>query len=309
MKLETTPFHGWNHTLKLSNDSVELIITTDVGPRILVYKTHAGENILKIFEDQLGGANEKEWRIRGGHRFWLAPEDEILSYHHDNVPANYRRDEFSNELLVESLQTRPQDIRKTLGIQLSDSGSRVTIRHTAANLSDQNISLATWGLTVLEPGGLEIIPQPPLGEHPRDLQPNRGMVLWPYTDLSDPRFTFGEKFWLLRSETDNYPPTKIGLAHREKWIAYILGETLFIKTFEFQTNVQYPDGGCNFETFTDSEMIEIESLGPVTTLRPDETVSHVENWYLFPLTEEMQIESEASLSEWIAPFLARTHLA
>lgn len=307
MKLETTPFHGWNHTLKLSNDSVELIVTTDIGPRILGYRTLKGENVLKVFEDQLGSANEREFRIRGGHRFWLAPEDEILSYHHDNVPANYRRDEFSHELLVESLQTRPQDIRKTLGILLSDSGSRVTIRHTAANLGEEPISLATWGLTVMEPGGLEIIPQPPLGQHPRDLRPNRGMVLWPYTDLSDPRYTFGEKFWLLKQ--DDAPPTKIGLAHRERWVAYVLGENLFIKTFDFQANAQYPDGGCNFETFTDQDMIEIESLGPVTTLRPDETVSHVENWYLFPLTEEMQIESENSLSDWIAPFLSRTHLA
>lgn len=308
MKLEPTPFHGWNHSLKLSNDSVELIITTDVGPRILVYKSLAGPNVLKIFEDQLGSANEREWQIRGGHRFWLAPEEPILTYHKDNVPVNYRRDEFSNELLLESLQTSPQDIRKTLGISLADTGSRVTIRHTAANLGDQNITLATWGLTVLEPGGLEIIPQPPLGVHPRDLLPNRGLVLWPYTDLSDPRYTFGERFWLLKQE-DGAPPTKIGLAHREKWIAYVLGETLYIKTFDFQSNVQYPDGGCNFETFANAEMIEIETLGPVMTLRPDETVSHVENWYLFPLTEEMQIESEESLADWIAPFLARTHLA
>jgi len=307
MKLETVPFHGWNHTLKLSNDSVELLITTDVGPRILSYKTKSGSNMLKIFEDQLGSANEKEFRIRGGHRFWLGPEDEILSYHHDNVPANYRRDEFSNELLVESLQTRPQDIRKTLGIVLSDSGSRVTLRHTATNLGEQNISLATWGLTMLEPGGLQIIPQPPLGQHPRDLQPNRGMVLWPYTDLSDPRFTFGQKYWLLQQE-EGYLPTKIGLAHREKWVAYILGDSLFIKTFDYLPSVQYPDGGCNYETFTDSDMIEIESLGPLLTLRPDEIATHTENWYLFPLTEELQIESEDSLTAWIAPFLARTHL-
>ena len=163
MKIETTPFHGWNHTLKISNDSVELIVTTDVGPRIMSYKTNSGSNVLKIFEDQLGSANEKEFRIRGGHRFWLAPEEEVLSYHADNMPANYRRDEFSHELLLESLQTRPQDIRKTLGILLADSGSRVTIRHTAANLGELPISLATWGLTVMEPGGMEVIPQPPLG--------------------------------------------------------------------------------------------------------------------------------------------------
>ena len=59
----------------------------------------------------------------------------------------------------------------------------------------------------MRPEGLEIIPQPPLGEHPRDLLPNRGVVLWAYTDLSDLRLTLGTKFWLLRQAAD-YPPIK-----------------------------------------------------------------------------------------------------
>ncbi len=135
------------------------------------------------------------------------------------------------------------------------------------NEGDQPIMLAVWALTVMQPEGLEIIPQPPLGEHPRDLLPNRGIVLWPYTDISDLRLTLGTRFWLLRQAAD-YPPIKIGLAHRERWIAYVLSDTLFLKTFDYDPTAAYPDGGCNFETFTNSEMLEIESLGPLVTLQP-----------------------------------------
>jgi len=308
MNLETTSFHGWDKMLRLSNGSVELLVTTDVGPRILVYKTRAGENVLKTYDEQLGSSNEDHWCIRGGHRLWLAPEDEAISYHLDNSAATWKQDDFTREVFIESMQQRPQRVRKTLGILLDENSSRVTLRHTATNDSEQPIALATWALTVMQPGGMEIIPQPPLGEHPHDLLPNRGMVLWPYTDLSDLRWTFGRKFWLLKQSDDGLP-TKIGIAHREKWIAYLLGDSLFIKTFDHAPGGHYPDGGCNFETFTNSEMLEVESLGELVTLQPGESTTHFENWYLFPLTVVASIESEEALSEWIASFIARTHLA
>ncbi len=308
MKLETTSFHGWDKTLRLSNDSVELLVTTDVGPRILVYKTPRGENVLKTIEEQLGFTDEDHWCMRGGHRLWLAPEDEAVSYHLDNSAATWTQDPSSGEIIIESMQQRPQRIRKTLGVLLAGDSSRVTLRHTATNDGEQPVTLATWALTVMQPGGLEIIPQPALGEHPQDLLPNRGMVLWPYTDLSDPRWTFGQKFWLLR-QSANSPPTKIGIAHREKWIAYVLGDSLFIKTFDHEPGGHYPDGGCNFETFTNSEMLEVESLGQLVTLQPGQSTTHFENWFLFPLNDEADIGSEEALGEWLGPFVARTRLS
>jgi hypothetical protein len=304
MNPEIISYHGWHNTLRLANDDMELFVTTDVGPRVIVYKTPLGENVLKTFEDQLGSSGEQEWRSRGGHRLWLAPEDPTLSYHLDNGPAAWRYDSFSGEVVVENIQDAPQRIRKTLGILCAAQGSRVSLRHTVVNEGDQPIMLAVWALTVMQAEGLEIIPQPPLGEHPRDLLPNRGIVLWAYSDLSDPRLTLGSGFWLLRQAAD-YPPIKIGLAHRERWIAYVLGETLYLKTFEYDPTAAYADGGCNFETFTDSEMLEIESLGPLVTLQPGESTNHHETWHLFPLTEEFVIDSEEALAEWIAPFLEK----
>ena len=308
MNPEIISYHGWHNTLRLANEDMELFVTTDVGPRILVYKTPLGENVLKTFDDQLGSSGELEWRIRGGHRLWLAPEDPTLSYHLDNGPAAWRYDSFSGEVVVESVQDAPQRIRKTLGILCAAQGSRISLRHTVVNEGDQPIMLAVWALTVMQAEGLEIIPQPPLGEHPRDLLPNRGIVLWAYSDLSDLRLTLGSRFWLLRQAAD-YPPIKIGLAHRERWIAYVLGETLYLKTFEYDPTAAYADGGCNFETFTDSEILEIESLGPLVTLQPGESTNHHETWHLFPLTDQLVIDSEEALAEWIAPFLEKAGIS
>jgi len=307
MNIETVSFLNWNNSLRLTNESVELIVTTDVGPRILSCKNHERENVLKVYPDQAGGQYEPDWRIRGGHRFWLAPEDLELSYHVDNEPVTAQQDATTGEIVIDSFQTHPRRVRKTIGILLADDAPRVTLRHVITNEGDEPLVASAWALSVMAPGGLQIIPQPPLGEHPRDLQPNRGMVIWPYTDLSDPRLTFGQKFWMLRQDED-YAPIKFGLSHKGDWVAYLLGESLFIKTFTHEEGVQYPDGGCNFETFSNSEMIEIESLSPIYNLAPGEAATHIEDWYLFPLVEEMQIESEDALASWIEGFLAQTHL-
>jgi len=302
MKVDTTNYKGWPNTLRVTNGTTELLVTTDVGPRVISYQTANRGNIFKQFDEQIGGAGEGEFMIRGGHRFWLGPEDWILTYHVDNRPVQWKQNGPAGELVLETLQNDPCMIRKTLGIRLSAESSAVTVRHTATNESSSPIRFATWGLSVMRPGGLEIIPQPPLGEHPRDILPNRGMVLWPYTDLADPRWTFGTHYWLLRQDAD-FPPTKIGLAHGQRWIAYLSDDLLFIKKIELLAGESYPDGGCNFETFTNSEMIEIESLGPLKMLEPGASITHTERWFLFPLDEQVVIDSEDSLTSWITPYI------
>jgi hypothetical protein len=301
MTLEIIPFAGWSNCLRLTNSDVELVVTLDIGPRILSYRRHDTQNVLKIYTEQSGGSREEEWMIRGGHRLWVAPEDRILSYHRDNEPVSWVRGE-KGEIIITSRMDTPHPLRKDLSLELAEQGSRVELLHTITNEGKSPITLATWGLTVLAPGGTEIIPQPPLGEHPRDLLPNRTLVLWPYTDLTDPRWKIGRSYFLLQQQAEG-APTKLGLTHSEHWIGYLLGNQLFLKTFVLQPDASYPDGGCNFETFTDSEMLEIESLGPLVTLLPGESTSHRENWHLLPLSEKVDLANEDSLSQSLSPLL------
>jgi hypothetical protein len=128
------------------------------------------------------------------------------------------------------------------------------------------------------------------------------MVAWPYTDLSDPRWRFGALLITLR-QTSEGVPTKLGLAHREKWAGYLNRGDLFIKTFAYEEGATYPDFGCNFETFSDGEMLEIESLSPLRSLAPGDAVSHTETWQLFPNVPEPASLKERSLIEWIEPML------
>ena len=41
-----------------------------------------------------------------------------------------------------------------------------------------------------------------------------------------------------------------------------------------------PTWVASLETYTDGEMLEVETLGPLVKLEPQATVEHVEDWYL-----------------------------
>ncbi len=303
MAVEIKSYRGWERSVALFNDKIELIITLDVGPRVISARTTAGVNVFKNYDDQMGGSGEDEWLIRGGHRLWVAPEDNRLTYEPDNIGVEHEvLSDYSVRFI--SAHRPPVNIRRELRITLAPAAPRVHLEHTITNHRDEPITAASWGLSVMDAGGLLIIPQPALGEHPRDLLPNRSLVLWSYTDLADPRWRIGRHFITLQ-QAATAKPTKIGLRHTEGWVAYLNGASLFFKTIGFRKNETYPDLGVNFEAFTNDAMLEVESLSPLRTLAPGESVSHTEEWVLKDVDEPpASIEQEEALCEWLAPYLS-----
>lgn len=305
MAVDHVSFGGWENNLRIENGRTELIITADVGPRVISYRTADCTNVFKTFEAQLGGTGETTWLPRGGHRFWLAPEDPVLSYLPDNGAVEHR---ILSDFQVETISspTAQLPFRKMMAVTLDPISSHVTVTHRAENCGEKPLQVATWGLSVMVPGGCEIIPLPPLGEHPRDLLPNRAMVLWPFTDMTDRRWRWGRRFLSLRQ--GDAGPTKIGLAHRERWVAYHREDSLFLKTIEFREDAIYPDFGCNFETFTNEEMLEVEALGPLVELAPGAVTEHTEHWDVFDGVSAPPRRDEEAMEWWIAPWLERAGL-
>jgi hypothetical protein len=104
--------------------------------------------------------------------------------------------------------------------------------------------------------------------------------MWAYTDLSDPRWTFTSKYLVLRQDPQIAAPQKIGLFNPDTWAAYLLGDDLFLKRSTADPSKRYPDFGCSLETFTNAEMLELETLGPLTDLDSGKSIEHRETWTL-----------------------------
>ncbi|MEI6520069.1 MAG: hypothetical protein WCO98_08550 [bacterium] len=276
--IETVEYGGWKNNIKLSNGSIELIATLDVGPRIISFSPIGGPNVMKNYPDQIGKSGEDEWQIRGGHRLWHAPEAKPRTYSLDNSPIKWEKlDDFSVKLIS---NPEPENgIQKEIELIMDSEANVVTVIHRTSNTGNWAIELAAWALTVMDAGGICIVPLPPKRSHTEVLVPDFPLVLWPYTDMSDPRFRWGKKYFTF-SQDSTKSPAKFGMAVKDGWAAYLVKNTLFMKYFDYDPYEQYPDFGCNFETFSNEEMLEVESLGPVIVLDPGETYEHVETWKL-----------------------------
>ena len=302
MSLSIAPAFGWNRVLRLANAACEVLITLDVGPRVLAFSRVGGDSPLQVYEDQAGGMRETTWRNRGGHRLWAAPEDLEVTYALDNAPIEHHPlDDFAARVIAP--REPSTGLVKEIDLRLDPEKVELTLTHRIRNEGAPR-TLAPWALSVMRTEGLAIIPIPPMGEHPRDLLPNRAMVLWPYTDLSDPRWRVGRRLITLRQDPAR-GATKIGLAHSLGWLAYAWGKVLFEKRFAHDAAAAYPDMGCNCEIFTNQRMLEVESLGPLARLEPNHATEHVERWRLHDLDEPIATPQSTDDENHLADLLER----
>jgi len=297
-----TAYKGWPNCFQLTNGIVDLIATTDVGPRIIRFGFCGGANMLKEYAETLGKTGGSAWTIYGGHRLWHAPEADPRSYEPDNAPIML--EEYAGFIRLIQPTERTTGIQKEIDIYLDPLAAHARLVHRLRNTNLWAVELAPWALSVMAQGGRAVIPLPPRGEHPRDLPPANTLTLWTYTDMSDPRWTWGNKYIMLRQDPAIARPQKIGVMDSEGWVAYANLGCLFVKTFTYVPGAAYPDWGCSMETFTNDTMLEVETLGPLVTLQPQATVEHVENWWLFkdvPLPA-----NDADVDMHILPRIAQT---
>ena len=296
------PYSGWPNCIKLSNGNVELIVTTDVGPRIMRFGFVRGQNLMKEYKDQLGKTGGEEWRIYGGHRFWHAPEAEPRTYWPDNVPVQYTWDGKTLKL------TQPIEATtgfvKEMEITLDPKENHVTLVHRLINQNLWDVEAAPWCLTVMAQKGRAIFPQEPYRPHPEYLLPARPLVLWHYTDMKDPRWIWGTKYIQLKQDPTATTKQKVGMRNTLGWAAYYLDGELFLKRYGFDPKAAYPDLGCNAETYTDADMLEVETLGPLTKIPASGgKVEHIEHWFLYKVEVG---EEESSIDEKVLPLVNQT---
>lgn len=274
--IEKIPYGGWPSCYRIANDDVELIVTTDVGPRVIRYGFIGSQNMFKEFADQLGGSAEPTWQPRGGHRIWIAPEVIAETYALDNGPIRATVHDDGVEL---AQPVEPEtDLEKTIRVQLAPNG--VTVTHRIKNVGAKSRTLAPWALTMMAPGGVGITKFPPRGPHPENLPPTNPLIMWAFTDLSDARWTFTKNYLILRQDPNNGSPQKIGHFNERTVGAYLLGSDLFVKRYDADPSKRYADFGASYETFANGDFLELETLGPLADVAPGAEVEHIERWSL-----------------------------
>jgi len=307
MTTEQIAYRGWADASKLSNGVIDLVVLTEIGPRVSFFGYSGGTNQLHEIAEQ-NGLTGGEFRIYGGHRLWVSPEVE-RTYFPDNHPVTVEAGDDSVEFTAPVEAEPPgEGLRKQIEIALEPGAAHATLVHRIRNCSQQVTELSPWAITVMTGGGKAILPLAPRAPFsPQTLLPTGGLVLWSYTDLADPRWTIGTKYLQLRQQASpafRFPEQMGGIYSPLGWAAYFRGDQLFVKRAEVVPGALYPDFGCNLEVFTDLHSLEVETLGPLVTLEPGEEVVHREDWWLF--SDLSAGEGDAWVDEVVLPAVEQT---
>jgi hypothetical protein len=301
--VEKTEYKGWRNCYRVSNGTAELIVTADVGPRIIRYGFVGGQNLFKEYAEQLGKSGEAKFQLRGGDRVWKAPEDPVATWAPDNSPVEVIPT--ANGLIARAPVEPLTNLQKEIEVRMAPSGTAVTVIHRITNRSPMPLEFSAWVLTMMAPGGMVISGFPPRGTHPENLEATNPLVMWAYTDLADKRWTFTKKYLVLRQDSSVHDPQKLGMFNKNTWAAYVLNREAFIKQVQANPSALYPDFGCSFETFTNHEFLEVETLGPLTKVLPGKTVEQTERWSLHRDIHITELTDEA-LDKSILPLLTTT---
>lgn len=276
--METCQFKGWKKCIELKSGKLRLIITTEVGPRIIGVFYGDSDNLVYVDPETAGNTkNSKEWHIYGGHRIWHSPEAMPRTYVTDNTPIEVKKTK--DGLCFSSGLEHPTGISKSFTIKKM-KGNKFAITHKIRNDNMWDIELAAWALTVMAPGGTAIIPQPQGNK--KSLLPNRYLIIWPYTNMADKRYTWGDKYILVKQDVNAKTPCKFGINGEDGWLAYVNNGVALKKSFKHFTNAEYPDNGCSIEVYSCNFMLEIETLSPLYLLAPGEEITHIEEWEAMP---------------------------
>ena len=296
----TDPVFG--KCLSMANELVELRVTLNFGPRIIYFACAGMENVFYQDEEKAALENFEEFddvfKLYGGHRLWISPEVLPRCYHPDNLPVSYT--EIGRSIRFTGEEEKYNKIQKSITIAMKPGSPHVSVIHSIRNKGLWDIQLAPWAITMLAPGGIEVMPMP---SRETKYLANRNFSFWDYSELNDSRLYLGEEFLTLIQDANKKNPFKLGYNNEKGWAAYFNKGQVFLKYFEPEIDGIYPDNGCCFETYTNAKFLEMETLGEINELGPDDFITLEETWELYPADSPGNTRDEAklreSVSEWV----------
>lgn len=248
-------------------------VALEFGIRISYLSFDGSENLFFEQPKEMTDLSTSDgWRVRGGHRLWVAPEGP-----HDYYPDN---EPISAEILENGLLVRQKNDPRLRGEREIEihflSENTLEILHRVKNTDTDARRFSLWGVTSMAPGGTEYIP---MAVRDGGSDPNHVFTTWDYTSLGDERATYARDLITL-DHCATGKKYKIGVGHPEGSVRYVNRGVVFEKLMDVKAGAEYPDGGVSFETFLCDHMVEIETLSPMMDVGAGETATYSEFWKL-----------------------------
>ena len=271
LQIERTEFQGWKDAYRLTLGKAEMVVLTEVGPRIISLRVNGGPNLLYVDPATQGrGQGDADWHIYGGHRIWQSPETED-AYRPDNGPCGVQTS--GDGLTVTTAIDPDTKLRKRLTI--GAQGERFVVESALLNTSDLVNAGGVWALTCVAPQGVIAFPWGNSGDWA-----TRRITWWTRwaghtSNVRSQQYQPGPDLFLVRPTGEE---GKVGTHSPEGWVALCRRDATLIKSFTPQPHVTYPDDGCSVEVYTCADFMELETLSPLGMILPGQEIVQREVW-------------------------------
>ena len=281
--------------IRLENDSLEILITVDVGPRIIYLGLKGGENLLfnaaedervdnsPLFQKVFGEGTS--YHFYGGVRMWLAPQKIIYTESPDNDPVSV--EEIENGVRLTCPEAKVIGFRSQMTVVMDPEEAKITVSADFTNTGEETKKNAVWLITQCAPGGVGFVPfvkpRPKrmrldlsnirLEDFQNPIKPGGALIMF-VGGFTDPRLKMDDR-WITVSFSKEEPvPLKIGTRDTEGFALFAVNGCLLRWDFPYDEAADYTDYGSNFESYTDAAFTEMEMLGPYREYRKGESISH-----------------------------------
>lgn len=299
VRVAEAKYHGWE-SLKLTNGIVTVVAVPAIGGRIMEYKL-GGHPYLWVNPDELGKVHEPPetedepaWRNYGGYKVWPAPQKQ-WGGPPDPLGSTLDGGRWTGQIIAQERGTgtvrltSPKDADVT-GLQITREATlyggttRLAIKERFTNVSKEPITWSIWDVTQV-PGSLS----------KKQKFSQQARVYFPLNPNSAHARGFYE---MVEGGGEQWMPSvapgvmgvkylgqkgKIGADSVAGWIAYVdeAHEYCYVKRFAVEKLGKYPDEGSTVEVYCsgDKSYLEVEVLGPLTTIAPGDSFSFTTDWY------------------------------
>lgn len=289
--MEKVEFFGLKNCIRISNDQLDLIATTDLGPNVVRFGF-------------IGDRNEffgEPPRFYGGHAMRHAPEARERKF-----PANDPLKVQEHKTFVRLTQPTeiPTGIQKEMDIPSAITGNHISVTNRLYSRGLWPVELAPWAYTLMTPGGKGIVPLPAfIPQMQAPVLPTACISMWAYNDMSDSRLIMGKKYIVVKQDSAVPGAFKFGMMVKDGWTAYWNNGHLFVDTFEFKPGGKYPDFNNSVQFWT-GPGFELETLAPFSTLQPGESAEHTENWFLYKDVPEPK--NDTDIDKYVLPLVQKS---
>ena len=275
-------FHGYTQAIEMKHGNARAVLCPQAGGRVLEYSVD-GANAMYLDDA------EKKWQpgklgpMTAG-RFDYGPELTVIA--HPKIWSG----EWSAEITKTHSVKLTSPREEAAGMQLvrefrlveHNKSVGLSCKQTMINVSKETREVCHWGRSFSPGGGICVIP---LGEHPSRFPSKYAM----YEDgaiinvrNTDERIRERDGFLEILA-----PPRKpkLGFDSYAGWLGYVMpNNTLFVKRFAtFPDRVYNEAAGLTLSVwYPTGPRIELEPIGPRERLKPGESASFTESWWLLP---------------------------